>query len=552
MKAIALEYSHELIAITLFALGYIIFKHLMNKRSVIELAKPEKKSAAKKELAKPQEELGHQINSLYDYNVLIKDHYSHKPNLNPFLVLQDMQKTGFTPDITTYNTLLHICLEKRNFKMVEKLITEIKDKLSQVVPDIITFNILLKGESLRLSDLLAKGEENIFETLEEVKSLLGMIDEHKLTATEITYNTVIDICVKAGVMSLAIHFFDVMQEVSLIPDSFTYSTLLKGFRLNDFKLQDWSAKNPAIRAVFPELNLLSYQCSITKALEIFALYKEAHKNKVDDVIFNCMIDTCLRMGLSDKALQLFEEMKTSNIPPGTITYGVIFRGFGQLKNCDIPLNLYQQMKDTDVPMNEITFGCLIDACIRANRLDKATAVFEDMKAHEELKCNTIIYTTMIKGYTKKRNLRKAMKILEAMKADENVEPNVVTYNSLLECAVRCNEFDAAKQIFEETVSLCDDSFKPDIITYSTYMKSLCKQRNTRGALSVYNLVKSKGFKVDEVLFNTLLDGLLKAQEYKMALTIYAEMRTHKINPSNVTFSILVKIYTKLGQYTEAF
>jgi len=26
-----------------------------------------------------------------------------------------MQKKGLTPDITTYNTLLHICLENRNY-----------------------------------------------------------------------------------------------------------------------------------------------------------------------------------------------------------------------------------------------------------------------------------------------------------------------------------------------------------------------------------------------------------------------------------------------------
>ena len=55
-------------------------------------------------------------------------------------------------------------------------------------------------------------------------------------------------------------------------------------------------------------------------------------------------------------------MEASEIKPGTITYGIMFRGYGHLKNCTIPLQLYEKMKVQGVPMNEITFGCLIDAC----------------------------------------------------------------------------------------------------------------------------------------------------------------------------------------------
>jgi pentatricopeptide repeat protein len=68
-----------------------------------------------KEAAKPVSEEKEVVPTIYDYNILIKEHYSHKPNLNPFVILQEMQKKGLTPDITTYNTLLHICLENRNY-----------------------------------------------------------------------------------------------------------------------------------------------------------------------------------------------------------------------------------------------------------------------------------------------------------------------------------------------------------------------------------------------------------------------------------------------------
>ncbi len=94
--------------------------------------------------------------------------------------------------------------------MAQQLMVEIKDKLSSVKPDIITFNILLKGESLRLSDQLANGTENVMEALEETKTILERIEEFELKPSEITYNTILDICVKGGVMPLAIHFFEKM------------------------------------------------------------------------------------------------------------------------------------------------------------------------------------------------------------------------------------------------------------------------------------------------------------------------------------------------------
>ena len=70
----------------------------------------------------------------------------------------------------------------------------------------------------------------------------------------------------------------------------------------------------------------------------------------------------------------------------------------------------------------------------------------------------------------------------------------------------------ARKIYQEAIDMENDFFHPDLITYSTYMKALCKSRDIDGALAIYDLVKEKNFKIDEVLFNTLLDGLLKANE----------------------------------------
>lgn len=57
---------------------------------------------------------------------------------------------------------------------------------------------------------------------------------------------------------------------------------------------------------------------------------------------------------------------------------------------------------------------------------------------DEIKMNTIIYTTLIKGYAREYKLDQALELYEEMIKRSDIKPNTVTYNSLIDCSVRCN------------------------------------------------------------------------------------------------------------------
>ena len=94
------------------------------------------------------------------------------------------------------------------------------------------------------------------------------------------------------------------------------------------------------------------------------------------------------------------------------------------------------MKEQNLTPNDVTFGCLLDACIKNGRLEKALDVFHNMKK-DKVRMNPIIYTTLIKGHSKNYNLDEALKLYEEMKMNPDISPNNVTYNSLIDCCVRC-------------------------------------------------------------------------------------------------------------------
>ena len=67
------------------------------------------------------------------------------------------------------------------------------------------------------------------------------------------------------------------------------------------------------------------------------------------------------------------------------------------------------MKINHMKINDVTYGCLLDACVKNDRLDLALILIEKMK-EDNITLNTILYTTLIKGFAKAGKLEEALKI----------------------------------------------------------------------------------------------------------------------------------------------
>lgn len=56
------------------------------------------------------------------------------------------------------------------------------------------------------------------------------LEEQGLKANDITFNTMIDACVKANSIELCFKLYEEMQEKGIKPDVFTYSSLIKAIK----------------------------------------------------------------------------------------------------------------------------------------------------------------------------------------------------------------------------------------------------------------------------------------------------------------------------------
>lgn len=161
-------------------------------------------------------------------------------------------------------------------------------------------------------------------------------------------------------------------------------------------------------------------------------------------------------------------------------------------------------------INEATLGCLVNALVRNNKQQQA---YDLVQSNIEI-VNTIIYTTLLTGFAKKKDKLMVMNIFEQMKANPNAQPNLVSYNALMDSLISCQDYETCIQVFQQLQS---NGFQPDIISYSTYLKGLCRNKKSVKAYQMYlELKKEDKHQLDEVFFNLLLDGLSKDKQFDKA------------------------------------
>ena len=94
-----------------------------------------------------------------------------------------------------------------------------------------------------------------------------------LKPNDVTYNSLIDTCVRCQEMDKAWGLFSEMQDYGIVPDNFTFSTLIKGIK---------NTKNPK-----------KDMKDLERAFTLLEQIKESQNASPDEILYNCLIDACI-------------------------------------------------------------------------------------------------------------------------------------------------------------------------------------------------------------------------------------------------------------------
>ncbi|KAJ4883603.1 Pentatricopeptide repeat-containing protein [Raphanus sativus] len=100
-------------------------------------------------------------------------------------------------------------------------------------------------------------------------------------------------------------------------------------------------------------------------------------------------------------------------------------------------------------------------------------------------------------------------------------------------------------------TLIQEGHKPSIITYTTLVTALTRQKHFHSLLSLISKVEQNGLKPDTILFNAIINASSESGNLDQAMKIFEKMKESGCKPTASTFNTLIKGYGKIGKLEES-
>ena len=225
-------------------------------------------------------------------------------------VVEAMREDGVEPTAVTYNTLLKSCVSNRADESIAT------DSASRDSPETSPMSSS-KGVDDAASTTSSSREETERVNLDRARRVLESMRAAGVDTTVVTYNTLIDACIKNGEPTEAtMGVLGALVAAGHRPDVVTYTTLLKHFgKDGDVVAARWlmgeMRNDPGVRT--------------------------------DATAFNCLVDALCRKGLFAEAFGQVLAMIESGLSPDLNTFGAFMDGYARCGDVDGARALYATM-----------------------------------------------------------------------------------------------------------------------------------------------------------------------------------------------------------------
>jgi len=219
--------------------------------------------------------------------------------------------------------------------------------------------------------------ERCFEVLEEMK-------RYGIQCNTITYNTLLDACIKCGSMDRVSEVFNEMQTNAVEPDLITYSTLVKGF---------------------------CQAGDLERAFDLVQDVKQDGNLKLDEIVYNSLLDGCARQQKVDVAMDVLSDMRSAGIVPSNYTLSILVKLLGRARRLKQAFALVEDLCGAyNIRLNVQVYTCLIQACLQNQKIDRALAVHDEMVQGLGREPDCKAYSVLLSGCLRAQALDEAMRV----------------------------------------------------------------------------------------------------------------------------------------------
>ena len=349
------------------------------------------------------------------------------------------------------------------------------------------------------------------------------MNQNDIQPNIVTLNSIMECYCLTGRFDQAYAVFTGLVAKGFKPDSYTYSTMIKGVKNMDL----------------PDIDL---------ALRIFEQYKAEDFDK-NTVIYNNIIDLLVSSGEIDKADQIFNEIfESDDLGVDQITFNTLIKGCYKKKDLDNAIKYYKMMKASSFVPNRITYNSLMDLAVKVEKMGKALSLLEDMQK-DKIMADGFTYSIILNGLKINNSgvalVRSSLETIKKVLDNAKFKLDEVIFNSIFDV---CSKYDLFDQLSYFYDLMRFKHVNESVITYGILLKAYCKTGEYEKTLAIFDNMRAKNMGINEVIYGHVLDCCTKAGKMDIALKIYENLKKSDLGISSIVFTTLLTGFVKKESY----
>ncbi|EYU17418.1 hypothetical protein MIMGU_mgv1a018997mg, partial [Erythranthe guttata] len=478
------------------------------------------------------------------------------------------------------------------------------DSLSSLLLSCANLELLRQGKQLH-AQVITWGlhkSQALVPKLVSFYTTFGFIEEAHFIAADsnilhpLPWNVLISSYVSEGRYDEAIFAYKEMGHKRVIPDRFTYPSVLKAcaeqsnLEFGREVHKSINATTSLKRDLFVQNALVSMHGKCGDLETARSIFEEIPDK--DEVSWNSIISQYASRGMWDQAFELFESMRVAGMKLNIITWNTIAGGCLRTGNFVGALKLIRQMRTGGVRLDHVAVIIGLGACSRIRELKSgknalitlysrcgdlthAYVVFRLVKGK-----NVITWNSIISGFAKRDMSEEAFSLFRELLLAKT-EPNYVTLACILPLCARVanpkhgreiHGYIATRAEFRGNLLLCNaliemysrtgsvliarrifDSMETrDLVTYTSMISGYGSQGKGGIAVDLFEEMIKCNIKPDDVAMVAILSACARSRLVSQGQLFFEKMvSVYCITPSLEHFACMVDLYGRAGLLKKA-
>ena len=446
-------------------------------------------------------------------------------------LLSEMEETyNIKPDMHVYYALLKVCLKSGDVEKTKQIVEGMIERGIEKTATVYSTLVAVYAS--------AADKHNGARYLKESKKLLTQMRQNGFQPSSWTYNTLIKLCVRAGMTQEARNVFDEMKRNGVKASVHAYTMLMESYA-----------------GTVGEENGAEY-------LEVCdELMREMETTGVPacSMVYNAIVKVCNRAKMAEKAVEVLEEMKAKGVPPTTHTYNMIISLYAKDTNPDNgeerlrkSTALLDEMRRANIQPSFRTYKPLMRTCIDG-KVVNISAVLKDMKL-DEVEFDTKLYNLLIEYYAEmakpangEKYLRLCKRLISEMEM-EGISDKTSTRSSLFKLCARAKMKDEAFRVLDEIKANGEESsvhvYNSLLCLYSETADFENSEEHLAKSKEILAEMRSKGLPMSSWLYGFPMKLCVRARMTEEANKLFDEMKENGIVPDVCSYSLMMELYAE--------